>query len=858
MSGKLQIAITGLQNQFISGNPTFSHFLSNFKKHTKFAFNTIESPLVNAKFDEETMCIIPIDSGDLINTFTLRYKLFYKASISSEHFTGSVGHNGYGAYGERYDDPFTANVGIHAIDYAELYIGGTLIEKITSDWIYLYHKYNTASYVFTNSILYQTQAAKIPYGSTPKVIGTNNTFVTINGFQQVANLQATGGNSSDDFAEDEQVALDGDTVVVGADADNAVYVFTRDTPGDAASGWTQSVRLSNTGNGESSSPGFGSSVSIDGDTLIVGMSKQKISGSFFVGSVCVYTRDTPGNINSSWTLRHTIDGNTSLNRPYFGASVSLEGDTLAVGTWRSNYVYIYTRTTPGTLNSTWTLRATLSLAYNTGFRVSLSGDRVAIGSDSQNLIYVYVRDTLGDLSSTWSQEYSVTGPGIDFGRSVSLSGDTLLVGSRRPPEEAFVYTRRVHVSGGPIEWMLTTTLTPGDGAAGIFFGDSVSIKNDIIVIGATSSSDGIYIYKRDTPGDLTSGWSYDRKLTPSGSGKGDSVYTDGTTIIAGNKSRNVYVFGSTTTTTTTSATNTDNTYEHKWNLKQMYIDLPFYFYNNLPASILACKLGKQSCHVKIKFKPFDKLIHPFLKPYTLDTRIESASLLTKLAFLDTHELNYLKSRPIRQLITQTNLHQHDIIKKDGDHDHTTEIPLNLVNPVKTIYFFTIKKTRLQNNITTSGYVPNVFNSMYQYMLNTTFSSVGLKINGNYIFDDSYVKLVHENSLINSRSSQSTDDTATSYQRSPYATNIRRDESGSYSFALYPLNNEPSGHLNFSRIIDKRLIINPQFTTYIPGFFYGDNLGVETQILVGDTLEVNIYSTSYNLLVYADGICGLKY
>jgi hypothetical protein len=857
MSGKLQIAITGLQNQFISGNPTFSHFLSNFKKHTKFAFNTIESPLVNAKFDEETMCIIPIDSGDLINTFTLRYKLFYKASISSEHFTGSVGHNGYGAYGERYDDPFTANVGIHAIDYAELYIGGTLIEKLTSDWIYLYHKYNTASYVFTNSILYQTQAAKIPYGSTPKVIGTNNTFVTTNGFQQVANLQATGGNSSDDFGEDEQVALDGDTVVVGADYDNAVYVFTRDTPGDAASGWTQSVRLSNTGNGESSSPGFGSSVSIDGDTLIVGMSKQKISGSFFVGSVCVYTRDTPGNINSSWTLRHTIDGNTSLNRPYFGASVSLEGDTLAVGTWRSNYVYIYTRTTPGTLNSTWTLRATLSLAYNTGFRVSLSGDRVAIGGDGANRVYVYKRDTLGDLTSGWSQEYSVSGAFGDFGRSVSLSGDTLLVGARRGRYvlstdtyfyEAFVYTRRVHVSGGPIEWMLTTTLTPGDGAMSNFFGDSVSIKNDIIVIGATASygADGIYIYRRDTPGDLTSGWSYEIKFTPSGSGKGDSVYTDGNTVIAGNKSRNVYVFENTTTTTL----DTSDIVEHIWNLKQMYIDLPFYFYNNLPASILACKLNKQNCYVKIKFKSFDKLLHPFLIPYTLDTQIESASLLTKFTFLDRDESNFLKSRPINQLITQVNLHQHDIIKKNDDHDHTTEIPINLVNPVKNLYFFTIKKSRLQDFIKAYGYTPNVFNSRYQYMMTTSFSSVGLKINGNYIFDDSYIKLVHENSLINSKSAQSQNDYSSVSEESAYVGNIRRDESGSYSFALYPLDNEPSGHLNFSRIIDQKFVINPEFITAIP-------VGM-TQMLVGDTLEVNIYSTSYNMMVYSGGLCGLKY
>jgi hypothetical protein len=843
MSGKLVLSITGIQDEFISKNPTFSHFLSVFKKHTKFAFNTIEIPLVNAKLGEETQCIIPLDAGDLINTLTLRWKLYYKASISSEHFTGSVAHDGYSANGSSYDNPFTDNVGIHGIEYAELYIGGTLIEKITGDWIYLHNKYHSARYIFDDAILYQTQASQIPYGSVSEIVG--NTTTNTVGIQQVANLQATGGNSSDDFGEDEQVALDGDTVVVGADAGNAVYVFTRDTPGDVDSGWTQSARLSRSG-----SDYFGASVSIDGDTLIVGMPRLYVGG-YYVGGVTVYTRES-----AVWTQRHTIYGDSSLYRPYFGTCVSLDGDTLAVGTWRSNYVYIYTRTTPGNLNSTWTLRDTLTLANYSGFRVSLSGDRVAIGSEGKNLVYVYKRDTLGDLSSTWSQEYSVSGPGNDFGRSVSLSGDTLLVGYRRG-DEAFVYTRRVHVSGGPIEWMLTTTLTPGDGARANFFGESVSIKNDIIVIGATKQSDGIYIYKRDTPGDLTSGWSYDRKLTPSGSEKGLSVYTDGTTIIAGNRSRNVYVFMSTT------STNTDTLYEHKWNLKQMYIDLPFYFYNNLPASILSCKITKQNCYVKVKFKPFDKLVHPFLLPYTNDTNVESASLLTKFTFLDHDELNFLKSRPIKQLITQTNLHQHDIIRKNEGHDHRTEIPLNLANPVKNIYFFTIKKSRLSDLIKTASTkksTPNVFDSIYLYMYTIPFFSAGLKINGNYIFDDSYVKLVHENSLINSRSSQAQPSlSVSSASYSARGSGFLFNESGSYSFALYPFNNEPSGHLNFSRIIDQKFTIDPGFITTTEGhqanILIPDNVH---QVSVGDTLEVNIYSTSYNIMVYSSGLCGLKY
>jgi hypothetical protein len=255
--------------------------------------------------------------------------------------------------------------------------------------------------------------------------------------------------------------------------------------------------------------------------------------------------------------------------------------------------------------------------------------------------------------------------------------------------------------------------------------------------------------------------------------------------------------------------------------------------------------------VKIKFKPFDKLIHPFLKPYTLDTNIETASLLTKFTFLDRDELDFLKSRPINQLITQTKLHQHDIIRKSGGHDHMTEIPINLANPVKNIYFFTINKSRLSDFIQAYRPVaPSVFDYRYQYMLTTPFVSAGIKINGNYIFDDSFVKLVHENSLINSRSSQSQDIYASTQEESAYMGNIRSDESGSYSFALYPLNNEPSGHLNFSRIIDQKFAINPKFTYVVSNR--------QLEIPVGDTLELNIHSTSYNMMVYSGGLCGLKY
>jgi len=71
------------------------------------------------------------------------------------------------------------------------------------------------------------------------------------------------------------VSIDGDTMVIGADQDDdkgsnsgSAYVFTRDTPGDLASGWTQVAKLT-AGDGAADDH-FGSSVSIDGDTMVIG------------------------------------------------------------------------------------------------------------------------------------------------------------------------------------------------------------------------------------------------------------------------------------------------------------------------------------------------------------------------------------------------------------------------------------------------------------------------------------------------------------------------------------------------------------------------------------------------------------
>ena len=129
------------------------------------------------------------------------------------------------------------------------------------------------------------------------------------------------------------VAMDGDTLVVGApgtDVNGAenqgvAYIYTRnpDDPTDFT------LLKSVTGSDSAKNFSFGWSVDIQGDTLVVGTAE---SGSFttFVGTVYIFQRNHGGNNNWGEVKKITRDEATEpLN--YFGRTLALHGDTLAVG-----------------------------------------------------------------------------------------------------------------------------------------------------------------------------------------------------------------------------------------------------------------------------------------------------------------------------------------------------------------------------------------------------------------------------------------------------------------------------------------------------------------------------------------------
>ena len=122
------------------------------------------------------------------------------------------------------------------------------------------------------------------------------------------------------------------------------------------------------------------------------------------------------------------------------------------------------------------------------------------GIGSRGESYVFRFD-----GSTWSEEARLTasdgGSKDDFGASVDVSGDKVVIGAPRADDgvkrsgAAYVYSRTGTV------WTEETKLFASDGAKNDFYGESVSISGIIVIVGsprdddAGGSSGAAYVYE---------------------------------------------------------------------------------------------------------------------------------------------------------------------------------------------------------------------------------------------------------------------------------------------------------------------------------------------------------------------------
>ena len=236
--------------------------------------------------------------------------------------------------------------------------------------------------------------------------------IIIDPLAQNAYLKASNTGVADNFGR--SVAVSGDTVVVGAVAEDSSSTGVNSRPNELAFGsgaayvfvrsgsiWSQQAYLKarNTGAGDN----FGSSVAVSGDTVVVGALTEDSSSTGVnstpnelagnSGAAYVFVRS-----GSTWSQQAYLKASNTGADDQFGGSVAVSADTVVVGAAGED-------------------------SSSTG--VNFAPNELANASGAA---YVFVRS-----GSTWSQQAYLkarnTGANDQFGGSVAVSADTVVVGA---------------------------------------------------------------------------------------------------------------------------------------------------------------------------------------------------------------------------------------------------------------------------------------------------------------------------------------------------------------------------------------------------------------------------------------------
>jgi hypothetical protein len=334
---------------------------------------------------------------------------------------------------------------------------------------------------------------------------------------QQAKLIASDAGAGDNLGF--SVAIDGDTIIAGAPGADvfggiprgfgngisntgAAYIFVRvDTT------WTQQEKLTPIDSEQDAQ--FGYSVAIDADTVVVGAKdkdyfsdfkgKNSIANGFPInqGAAYVFNRS-----DASWSFDSKLmasDVWANQNDAQFGSSVAISGETIVIGAIKASNqavigqegaVYVFNYSSSNWLEEARLSDSTLG-ASAFGSSVAVDGNTLVVGAPyvddvsmtARGSAFVYVRASKG-----WSLQEELTpfipDANFEFGSSVSISQDRIIVGSRGANSQdqpskgaAYIFNRQGN------SWTTKTELLSTTQSAGENFGYSVAVDGNKFITG---------------------------------------------------------------------------------------------------------------------------------------------------------------------------------------------------------------------------------------------------------------------------------------------------------------------------------------------------------------------------------------
>ena len=136
-----------------------------------------------------------------------------------------------------------------------------------------------------------------------------------------------------------------------------------------------------TASSPNSSDYFGYSVSVSGNTAVIG---TYLDDDAAVDAGCAYVFVKEGGI---WSQKAKLTASDAVNNHWFGYSVSISGDAIVVGSYRDNgdigAAYVYEKPMLGWTNMTETAKLTASDGAGSdklGLSVAIDGDEIVAGA----------------------------------------------------------------------------------------------------------------------------------------------------------------------------------------------------------------------------------------------------------------------------------------------------------------------------------------------------------------------------------------------------------------------------------------------------------------------------------------------
>jgi len=285
---------------------------------------------------------------------------------------------------------------------------------------------------------------------------------------------------------------------------------------------------------------FGSSVAISGDTMVVGAPHKSVSDADgvvrrYAGAAYIYQLQ-----DGVWQEIARLTEISVSSNAFFGISVAIEGDFVAIGTPIRETVYVYNRNGNNNWNITNPTVVTPSdnvTGARFGAAIAMHGETLIVGAPFHSekgfhtgAAYIYEADSEG----AWVEKEKLLPEGRfgrdRFGSSVAVHQNSVVVGAPENVNQwvgnGYIYTFNKDITGSWREGQKITSPIPEKYG----FGISVSISNDTMLIG-TSSAGVVYLYSRYAENEWQLKDSLRRKSRFSPQGFGASVTMSNNNII---------------------------------------------------------------------------------------------------------------------------------------------------------------------------------------------------------------------------------------------------------------------------------------------------------------------------------------